>query len=361
MTLVLWNVSFGLAPLPSPLPDLRIYGWIYDAVPVARGIRVPARAALFVSLGLSLLAGFGLAWLLPTVARWTAFRRAGLRLGLASGGVFTLLVTGVSVAESVSIPFISPAQIRLVNGPDPVAQWLAAQPGRAPIVELPMLLHTREEWFETNRMLNGMFHWRPLLNGYRGFVPANLKELSRRLEAFPEDDTLAILNGLGVEFVILRRFEGPAGSFERLAGRARARGLVPVASFETAEVYRVPIVSLAGREKATVELEAPLHVRPGEQAEAWLILGNSDRAPFIPRIAEPYRVTVRWVAEGGSVAEKTLFVPQPLLVPAGDVVETPVVIDVPRWNGPVRLIVEAQGELAGAGQRIEQDYTLVLR
>ncbi|GIW08890.1 MAG: hypothetical protein KatS3mg060_3695 [Dehalococcoidia bacterium] len=361
MTIAMWNFSLGLAPLPAPAPDVRVYGWIYDTIGVARGIRVPARAALFVGLGLSFLAGFGLAWLLPRLSRWQAIRAAGVRLGLSGATVLALLFSGIAVTESVALPFIRQDQSVIFDGPPPVYRWLAVQPGRAPIVELPMLLHTREQWYETYRMLNGTYHSRPMINGYRGFTPANLRVLSQRMAAFPDDDTLAILHGLGVEFAIVHGDEMPPAGFEALIRRALARGMTPVASFENVLVYRVPAVPVSNPSKAAIELEAPKEVLPGGQAEAWVILSNGDYAPFVPRIAEPYRVRARWVADGRTIAEQSVSVQQPILVPAGDVVELPVPIDAPRWNGPVRLILEAQGELAGSGLRIEQDYLLTLR
>ncbi|MCS6801951.1 MAG: hypothetical protein RMM58_08430 [Chloroflexota bacterium] len=354
------NFSLGLAPLPPPLPDVRVYGLLYDLLPVTRGVRVPARAAVFVTLALALLAGFALAWLLPRLAAWPPLQRAGHSLGIGGAAVAALLITGFAVTESLSLPFLRPEE-RIDDHPPAVSRWLAEQPGRAPIVELPMLLHTREQWYETSRMLRGTLHWRPLLNGYRGFIPPTLKDLSRRMAGFPDDDTLAVLYGLGVEFVVVHRGEMPPTSFEALLRRAEARGMAPAATFDTALVYRVPEAPLAARDKVTLALEAPQHARAGERAEAWLILANADHAPFVPRIAEPYRLSVRWLAEGRRIAEQTVAVHQPLLVPAGDAVELPILIDVPRWTGPVRLLLEAQGELAGSGLRLEQDYLLSLR
>jgi hypothetical protein len=361
VVVVLGNFSLGLAPLPPPWPDVRIYELLYEHVPLVRATRVPARAAVFVALGLALLAGIALAWALPRLGAWTPFQRAGRRLGLSGVAVAALLVAGIGVTESLSLPFYPVDQQRRVERPDDLARWIAAQPGRAPIVELPMLLHLREQWYETVRMVNGTRHWRPLVNGYRGFTPPALRDLSRRMAAFPDDDTVAILRGLGVELVVVHRDELPPSSFDALVSRAQARGLEPVATFETAVVYRVPEAPLASREQVSIELEAPQQARAGETVEAWLILANADRAPFVPRIAEPYRVVAQWLVGGKPVAERTTWVQQPLLIPSGEVVEIPVVLDVPRHDGALRLVLTAYGELAPIGVRAEQDYRVALR
>lgn len=361
VVVVLWNFSLGLATLPPPWPDVRIYGLLYDHVPVVRATRVPARAAVFVTLGLALLAGIALAWVLPRLGAWSPFQRAGRRLGLGGIAVAALLVAGIGVAESLSLPFYPVDQQRRVDRSSGYLGWLAAQPSRAPIVELPMLLHRNEQWYETVRMVNGTAHWRPLVNGYRGFTPPALRDLSHRMATFPDDETIAILRGIGVELVLVHRDELPPSQFEALVTRARARGLEPVATFETVVVYRVPEAPLASREQVSVEVEAPQQARAGESAEAWLILANADRAPFVPRIAEPYRVVAQWLADGQLIAERTVWVQQPLLVPPGDVAELPIMLAVPRHDGSLRLVLTAYGELAPIGVRAEQDYRVALR
>ena len=46
-------------------------------------------------------------------------------------------------------------------------------------------------------------HWRPLINGYSGYVPASFWKRVSRLERFPSDDTLADLRALHVRYVVV--------------------------------------------------------------------------------------------------------------------------------------------------------------
>ncbi|MFN8534355.1 MAG: hypothetical protein U0556_12520 [Dehalococcoidia bacterium] len=181
------------------------------------------------------------------------------------------------------------------------------------------------------------------------------------MAAFPDDLTLAGLRGLGVEWVIVQRGEMPPARYDTLVQGMSDRGLEPVARFDAQLLYRLPDVPLAPAEAVSFELEAPQKAIAGENVEAWVILSNRDRAPFVPRVAEPYRLSIRWEAAGRTIAETVRYIQQPVVIPGGDVLEIPIVVNVPSQAGPLRLILEASGERAASGLRLEQDYPSTLR
>jgi hypothetical protein len=110
----------------------------------------------------------------------------------------------------VIAPIEVPAWTRVVDTrrpAPPVYEWLAAQPGETPVVELPMLdvsaVYSRPAYHESIYMVRSMRHWKPLVNGYAGLEPpyyVRLRELSRH---FPAQPFLAALRELGVRYVIL--------------------------------------------------------------------------------------------------------------------------------------------------------------
>jgi hypothetical protein len=56
-------------------------------------------------------------------------------------------------------------------------------------------------------MLNSTHHWRPLVNGYSGLMPASYFERRIDLAMFPDPDTLDVLRRLGVRYVVVHREE----------------------------------------------------------------------------------------------------------------------------------------------------------
>jgi hypothetical protein len=114
------------------------------------------------------------------------------------------------VAETVIAPIDVPAWTRVVDTRQPapeVYRWLAAQPGRPAIVELPILgieaVHERPAYHESVYMVRSQAHWLPLANGYAGLEPpayARIKELSRQ---FPAPELLAELRAAGIRYLVL--------------------------------------------------------------------------------------------------------------------------------------------------------------
>ena len=133
-------------------------------------IRVTSRAGVFVALPLVMLAALAL----------TRLRPRPVVLGA---------VALLGMVETLVAPIPIPPWSKLVDTrkePPPVYRWLAEQPGRDAIVELPMLdgygLERRPAFHESVYMVYSTLHWKPLVNGYAGIEPrahARLRELSR--------------------------------------------------------------------------------------------------------------------------------------------------------------------------------------
>ena len=101
-----------------------------------------------------------------------------------------------------------------------VYRWLAEQPGRDPIVHLPMLdvygLEKRPAFHESIYMVYSTLHWKRLVNGYAGIEPRRYVEIRELSWSFPSDAFLGALRGVGTRYVIVhRRGYGPF-QWERL-------------------------------------------------------------------------------------------------------------------------------------------------
>ncbi len=198
------------------------FGLLRAAVPVFQMIRVTSRAGAFLALPLAILAA-------------QALTRLSLR-PLAVAGLFLL-----AMAETLIVPIPMPDWARIVDSrrlPPEVYRWLAAQPGRDPVVELPMLdvygLERRPAFHESVYMVYSTHHWRPLVNGYAGIEPASYQRLRALAHGFPSEEFLAAIRATGVRHLVLHRGGyGPnqwgriEGALPRFAGKA----LREVASF----------------------------------------------------------------------------------------------------------------------------------
>ncbi len=190
--------AFGHDLGPGPWALLR------ETLPLFRMIRVTSRAGVFISLPLTMLAAKALAKLRP---------RPTVLAGL---GV-------IAIAETLVVPIPIPKWSRplgIREEAPPVYRWLAEQPGRDPIVELPMLdvygLERRPAFHESVYMVYSTLHWKPLANGYAGIEPRQYVELREKARFFPSEDLLQALRGIGVRYVVLHRKGYGPNQWERL-------------------------------------------------------------------------------------------------------------------------------------------------
>jgi hypothetical protein len=163
-------VASALAVVVSLGPETAFYRFLHEHVVLVRGVRALSRFSLAPVLCLSVLAGIALS------GRW--------RLAVPAVLLFAL--------ESSNVP------IRYATSPSPsaAARWLRGQEG--PVAVLP--LGERD----TEVMLEGTVHWRPLVNGDSGFVPRPYNRVMESLELPLSQDALRLLRGLGVRHVVSR-------------------------------------------------------------------------------------------------------------------------------------------------------------
>jgi hypothetical protein len=179
--------AFGHDLGPGP------WGLLRDTVPVFQMIRVTSRAGVFLALPLTMLAGMALTRLKPKPA------------ALAGIGV-------IALGETLIAPIPMPGWSKLIDTrkePPPVYRWLAEQPGRDPIVHLPMLdvhgLEKRPAFHESLYMVYSTLHWKPLVNGYAGIEPKRYVEIRGLARSFPSRESLEALRSVGTRYVIVHR------------------------------------------------------------------------------------------------------------------------------------------------------------
>ncbi len=219
---------------PFPLP----YRLLYAAVPGFDAIRTPFRFLVFVDLGVAILAGIG-------AARWTSWIGPPARRVVLGALVVLVLVESVTVPYPGAMPRLDPATL-----PD-VYRWLARQDARTLALGIPM-----GDWVN---VAAAAFHLRRTVNGWSSYEPPHYGALTRAMELFPDARTLALVQGLGVDVVLVdRAWLTP----ERLVALAAFRpALRPERAFPTHVVLRV---EPAATRPGPGALEARAAGRPGQ-------------------------------------------------------------------------------------------------
>ena len=169
-----------------------LYAWLYDLFPPVRGLRAAARFGNLFLLGMSVLAGLGLAW----VRQRYQTSRAGAVLGVAA----VLLANG----EALRAPF----EYRVFTGIPRLYSLLADEP-RVVLAEVPFF--PPQAVFENAEyVLNSTAHWKPLMNGYSGYTPASYTEYADVFWYFPRDYAIDAMKRAGVTHVMVHpdRFGG---------------------------------------------------------------------------------------------------------------------------------------------------------
>ncbi len=191
LTAAAWLLSFG--------PVVRIlgreiiagpYAILFDVVPGFRNVRVPARFAVMMMLGLSVLSAWGLLRIMG--------RRKPAKAGTLAAAVVAVLV----IVEALSIPIpLSPVSVG--NGIPGIYADVAKLPADAVLVEVPMPLRDRDESDEAAAVYYSSYHRRRIVNGYSGNAPAGYRVVREAMAGFPSEETFGLLRDLGVDHVLV--------------------------------------------------------------------------------------------------------------------------------------------------------------
>jgi hypothetical protein len=164
-----------------------VYPWMLEWTTILQGLRAPARFAVFVLAGVSLLAALG--W--ERVVTSTTSR-----------GIATPLVAAFAVAI-VGVEYSSPqTQLSRFDMDPSVYRFLRSQPAGV-VLELPVPLESGLGALDVDYMFWSTRHWHELLNGYSGYYPASYQRTLDRLSRLPDPDSLSLLRERSVRYVLV--------------------------------------------------------------------------------------------------------------------------------------------------------------
>lgn len=187
------------------------FRWLFDRIPLFHAMRAPSRFGVLTNFATVMLAGLGAAWAWDAVAQLLPQARR-FKVGLASTALLGLLL----IVELISIP----QRLQVVDTSPAVAapyNWLAAQPGHDAVMYFPANTSSRDT---SREMYWSTLSWKPLVEGYSGFLPHSNGELINAFtQPLPRGDgtiaervnyvspeTTGLLQEIGVRYLLVHRY-----------------------------------------------------------------------------------------------------------------------------------------------------------
>jgi PA14 domain len=172
-------LSFGPAIVPG-------YEFFYRTVPILQGVRTTARFGYLGLVAIAVLAGYGVAILRQQL---THQRVANIAMSLA--------VVALVFVEPLAIPI----WYARFDGIPSIYSLPASDP-QAVVAEMPLAPPERQ-FRDAAYVLNSTLNWKPLLNGYSGFIPPSYEQHYLAMKDFPKRASIDALRTAGVTNVFV--------------------------------------------------------------------------------------------------------------------------------------------------------------
>lgn len=229
-----WWLSLGPRPQAygHELNAPGLYRLFYSYVPGFDGLRVPARFAVIVVLGLGVLAGFAVRDL---GRRW---RRGFWFVPLAAFFLAESTVVPMPLNLSGGDRFVAPpSRVHARPIEAPVYRYLASLPPGAVLVELPF----GDVSWELRYVYYSAAHWHPLINGYSGGFPESYLRMRAHLDdpRRAPDDAWEALRRSGATHVVLHSQTYRGDEASEIRTWLEGHGALAVAAFGQSAVFRL--------------------------------------------------------------------------------------------------------------------------
>jgi hypothetical protein len=213
-----------------------IYAFFMNGVPGFDGVRVPARYAMIVTLGLAALVALGVAGIPPRHRGRSSVVAAVLILIEAFAVPIPINQNSTEYSQAGLAPL--PASIPIGSAAPEVYRFAAQLPPSAILLELPL----GEPAFDVRYMFYSTLHWRRLVNGYSGGAPQDYGMLTESLKDVatrPDQAWEAVANSAATHAIVHEASYANDGGI-RLSAWLRARGARELAAFGSDRVFALP-------------------------------------------------------------------------------------------------------------------------
>jgi hypothetical protein len=201
-------LAFGIAGIVLSFgPKVPGFATLYAVFPMIRIIRGAARYGYLGIVAAAMLAGWGVVEL----------KR------IAGAKAWPALVV-VLIAAAAGEALCAPIWYRRVDAVPRIYAMIRNEPD-AVVVEFPFYNGGNGAPANVRYMLNSTEHWKPMLNGFSGFIPPSYHENFVGLRNFPDEPSIARLRDRGVTHVFVHSADMAPGVNDTLARTAGFRRL----------------------------------------------------------------------------------------------------------------------------------------
>jgi hypothetical protein len=202
-------------------PALPGYATLYHVLPLLQGVRGAARFGVLALVAIAVLAGFGV---------------ASLRARLGSRIFWPALAAAIIVTVNAEA-LRAPIAFRPFAGVPRIYRSLRDPSVRA-VAEFPCFSPV-DILRNAPYVLNSTAHWKPIVNGYSGFVPSRYAAVADALRGFPDDRSRDELQRLGISHVVVHLDAYGGRERDILAAIGAAPWLTLVAADGQIRVYGI--------------------------------------------------------------------------------------------------------------------------
>lgn len=190
MALAFGLVSFAL----SFGPAFPLYGFLYKAFPLLQSIRGAARFGQMVLAAMAMLSGFGLAWILAKAPKRAATLVGVIAIFVVNAESWRAPIGYCGTPENKSCNEFTevPSIFRTLDRPDVKA-----------IVVFPFYAPNGELNNNARYMLQSTSHFKPMMNGYSGYMPTVMFTHFQGVKDFPSEASIAYLKNIGVTHALV--------------------------------------------------------------------------------------------------------------------------------------------------------------
>ena len=316
-----------------PLPFILLY----YAFPPLWATRNPHRWGLFTVM----IAGFLAAYMLKRLPKKPHFILLNL-----------LVIVGIALEAWT---YMQPREA-LHPGVTKVYQSLDERDGKRHVIaELPMGNRWSQWGWETKTLLTSTYHWQTVINGVTGLWPAVQYQLGRELREFPSPHTLALLQALDVDRVVINEAKLRRRLPELLPRLQATRELRFLRRIDTCSVWELARGETRRllRPADDFAVDAPARVPAGPAGVCIRIAGGEKGVIFNPKapaqwkfpIARPWRVmdpssgkATDWASPGLFHARNSFF---------------PLVVDIAPTQGRITLNMEIMDKNVELSRTVE--------
>jgi hypothetical protein len=200
-TALFYGLVGCLAVWLSAGPGAGFYSVMYRFAPTFSLLRAPARFGIVVTLALVVLAALGVAHLLR---------------GRRRAAVLAAAACLVAAAELIPVPLPYHEVPRA-----PVPYVMLAHLPDGPVAEFPFFYREVDFHRHAAYMLNSTAHWKPLVNGYSDYLPADFRKMVIPVSSFPALQAFNILRQHRPRYVLFHADWYDGRSREQLEHRLK--------------------------------------------------------------------------------------------------------------------------------------------